>query len=576
MNRYYSYENIELWEPKYWDERSLPVNNLVQWIGEIDPLVDTYYPLPKQMDKPVDRNSTGFQGYIPPEEITYWDERGYSVEIHHIWVAKWISFVPKCAVRNSGTVFSTVLSMHQEHIDAAWPAKTLLKYRDFLDEASKKRMIMLVVVTDGRDVTRQYANILMEAISLYPIDYTKISLNVSAVYSGGHSLEEVPGGIWADADGTLLKNPDAAVKQVGEFSLLDISNICKCFGSPNQGQLVGAEGHNAGNASYDPNRFIHTQVAKRVTESLGLEYRFKSHMDPQLLKYWDRMGLCYESHDYNHERYITIIPRSVTEAPMKKIPMMLIFQEVYYYNDHLPVEAVAYWFEYCKIAAQGECMLLFYACEHYEHNKNMYNVFLDACKKYPVDTTRVYVTGYSHNGMAATRFAFDHPTMVTAVAGGLPGSSSPETSPEEQKVINAIHQKIDMPCVNIVGCCEHNSPVGQPTFENSKPFVRMRMNAIIAGNCPEKSLSDFEAAYQSSDKATKMLGVPNDKSEVLYLEGVEHYIVDVKNKNGKYHLRFGCIENAPHNPFPTKQILEWSFVRRFARDPITHEIIERY
>ena len=49
-----------------------------------------------------------------------------------------------------------------------------------------------------------------------------------------------------------------------------------------------------------------------------------------------------------------------------------------------------------------------------------------------------------------------------------------------------------------------------------------------------------------------------------------------KNKNGKYHLRFASIENAPHNPFPTKQILEWSFVRRFARDPDTHEIIELY
>ncbi len=577
MNRYFSYDNMELWDPKYWGERSLPINNLAQWIGQIDPLVETEYALPDGMDEDLHEDVSGFLGYLPPEEAAYWEEKGYNIELHHIWVAKWISLVPKCAVRNSGVVFPTVLSLHQEHIQTSWPAKTMRKYRKLAEEAVKKQMILLITVTDGRDVTSQYANIIMEAVSLYPIDYRNIFLDVSAVYTSGHTLAQVDGGVKADSRGNTLKDPDSTVLHLGSFQILDVSAICKGCGSPNQGQLVGVEGQTGGNAAYDADRFVHTLAAKRLAEPLTLEYRYSSDKDPELLHYWEKMGLHYETHDFNHERYVTMTPMSVYDDPQNKIPILLIFQEVYYYNDHLPIEAAAYWFEYCKIAAQGECMLLFYACENYEHNKNMYNVFLDACKQYPVDQSRVYVTGYSHNGGTAVRFAYDYPNVITAIAGGLPGMGGPGTTPEMQKKINEQQSKIDMPCIQVIGCCEHTAPVREPTFENCGfPSSRMKMNALIAGNCPEKTEDDFRAAFRSSDKATRMLGLPNDKNEVLYLEGLEHYIADVKNKNGKYHLRFASIENAPHNPFPTKQILEWSFVRRFARDPDTHEIIELY
>ncbi len=574
MNRYYNYDNIDLWQPERWGERSLPVNNLVQWLGELDPLVESEYALPDGVSPELEHRAA--VGYLPPDEAQYWDSRGYSITLRHIWVAKWIALVPKSAVRNSGTYIPTLLAMHQEHIKTDWAAKTLRHCRGICDAAADQGMIIIITVTDGPDVTMQFANILMEAISLYPIDTDRISLNVSPVYAAGRSLSELPGGLKTDFGGETAPNPDTLVTGLGSFRIIDISKTCKNKGSPNQGQFVGVDGRGGGNASYDWQRCIHTLAARRDIEPLLLEHNYLSDTDPGFVAYLYNMGLVYETHEYKHEKYVTLTPRSVLEKEGAKVPIMLIFQEVYRYNDHLPIQAVSYWFEYCKIAAQGECMLLFYACEEYEHNRNMINIYRDALEKYPIDSTRVYVTGFSHNSATATRFAFDYPEVVTALAGGIPGSIPPGTDPQRRQDEILRQAKIDMPCVQILGLNEHTSPAPGPTFRNSGRLIAAKMNALEAGNCPARTMDEFEAAFLKGDKATRMVGVPNDRSEVLYLEGVEHYICDIKNNEGKWHLRFGNIENTPHNPFPTKLMLEWSFVRRFARDPETHKIIELY
>lgn len=431
-------------------------------------------------------------------------------------------------------------------------------------------------MTDGPDITQQYANIIMEAISLYPIDYNQIRLDVSAVYKCGKRLCEIVGNIPEDETGKSLGNPDGRVESFGDAYLLDISRTWRSMGSPNWGQLIGIDGRNGGNADYDVERFKHSLMAQRLIEPISLERKYTCDDNPELLKFWEKHGVKYETHEKNHERWVTLTPLSAFDHPQEKIPVILIFQEVYFCNDHLPVEAGSYWYEFCKFAMQGDCMLLFYACECEEHNELLFDIFQDAKKMYPIDESRVYITGYSHNSAAATKFAYNHPNMITALAGGIPGMLLMGMPAESAEKKIAELQKIDMPCIWVTGQNEHNQPVGLPTYENSTFQMKMKNATMLVCNCPEKTKEDFRKAFASTDKATRMLGMPNDKNDILYLEGVEHYIADVRNRDGNYHLRFVSIENMPHNPFPTLQILEWSFVRRFSRDPVTHKIVELY
>lgn len=57
---------------------------------------------------------------------------------------------------------------------------------------------------------------------------------------------------------------------------------------------------------------------------------------------------------------------------------------------------------------------------------------------------------------------------------------------------------------------------------------------------------------------------------------VGHHVLDIKNNEGKEHMRLISIERMIHAPAPQMAGLAWDFLRRFERDLETNEIIERY
>lgn len=94
------------------------MDNLIQWLGQLDSLEETDYPLPAGIELDLSRAENGFIGYVPPDEQAYWEREGCSLEIHHIGVAKWISLGPRHIARRSGRLIPTMVTTHQEHIQA--------------------------------------------------------------------------------------------------------------------------------------------------------------------------------------------------------------------------------------------------------------------------------------------------------------------------------------------------------------------------------------------------------------------------------------------------------------------------
>ena len=72
---------------------------------------------------------------------------------------------------------------------------------------------------------------------------------------------------------------------------------------------------------------------------------------------------------------------------------------------------------------------------------------------------------------------------------------------------------------------------------------------------------------------TRLYGLPNDGASLQVIDGVEHYIIDVKNIDGRKHLRIVGVDNMVHTVEPTMPIVAWDFMRRFARDQRTGKVI---
>jgi hypothetical protein len=202
------------------------------------------------------------------------------------------------------------------------------------------------------------------------------------------------------------------------------------------------------------------------------------------------------------------------------------------------------------------------------------------------------VTGHSHNGHFTREFAYRHSGVIAAAAplGNFPGLPEPEESGEAVLVpdekIEAMG-RADMPIITIAGYTECGCmfPLNAPAKDllpgqdfmcplSFEARARSWQRRLKASRCPEKTVEEIAATAQSADPVERKLGIPCDRSESLFLDGFEHYIADIKNVDGKYHLRIVGIENMPHMPLPLMCRLSWSFMRRFARDLGTGNVME--
>ncbi|MBO5975795.1 MAG: hypothetical protein J6P94_01275, partial [Oscillospiraceae bacterium] len=123
----------------------------------------------------------------------------------------------------------------------------------------------------------------------------------------------------------------------------------------------------------------------------------------------------------------------------------------------------------------------------------------------------------------------------------------------------------ELPLINICGQIENVFPHTKPGTAERAQAIDAYRRRLVAFNCPEKTVEEVEAALESSDIAQRRAGVVADRTELRYSMGHEVYIADVKNRDGKWMLRFVSLDNLPHMISPNMAELSWEFLRRFAR-----------
>ncbi len=262
----------------------------------------------------------------------------------------------------------------------------------------------------------------------------------------------------------------------------------------------------------------------------------------------------------------------------------MIMQEIVKSDPHSVLCAYSLWYEYLNIAAQGDVMLLFFALEDPDSNDLYLRILDEATTRYPfLDRDRVYMTGHSHNGHYAMEFMRRHPEALAGVAtlGNPHGLTNVIDNARTLDDAIARMRTLDMPCINIDGEWENYFSCKYLTVMRGKPITpQMKADAwnnrLQAFRCPLRSEQEILAAPNSDDLATSKLGVPVDRSEVVYFEGDECYLGDVLNEDGEARLRVVTLENWPHATSAHAPWLSWSFLRRFVRDRATGRIVDTH
>lgn len=339
---------------------------------------------------------------------------------------------------------------------------------------------------------------------------------------------------------------------------------------------------------YDFSRMVHTKTGRTMAEAADLEVTYRDIYDPALREKWESKGLEYGIHEMQGETWVSFAPKAVHETG-RQYPVILCFRPA---GGRFGVFAQGFYMNLIELAAQDELILLIFSTEDANKNEMYLDILQEANGIYPIDASRVYLTGHSHYGEFALNFMRNHFDIVAAVAqqGDRPGLPMGHGNygifaPEHLDEIRAQ----DIPLIDVAGWAEMNelfpvntdapnkdrlTEMGKRSNPTDKPDrIAAWRNRLYAWNCPIPSDEEFEV-NENWSKAETMLGFPTDHSETMFVDGLEVYIGDLKNTAGKNHLRVVAIENLTHTTCEFMHTITWSFLRRFAKNLQTGEVIE--
>ena len=552
MNKNYDYPEITLWQPETWAHSDAAIHPLVA--EELKILSETVRPVYKAGKYDGRRDGV----YNPksnmrilPDVTQIWESRGASVHLASMGFVAWIAVIPRDHTPDT----PVLLRFHVADLkDELWAMDTLDYYSADTDRALADGYAMLYLVYGSAMPAGIYMDIILELSALWQLKLREFFLDIRPLKDAGRELP-----------------PDFEEEDFHGVSAVRITDrwmACTAH------QFICSQ-LNRHNPEFDLERLIHSTLGRKIAESMRWERDYRRWDDPCLLEEFSRRALELEGHFTAGERWLTVRPAETEE----KLPLLICMKEVRPVGEFMAVTALQFYHDQIEIAANGECMLLFFAMESPDDNELLCDILKEAETLYPIDSERIYLTGQSHNGYFALEFARRHPELITAVAtlNDRHGIGSPnytlDSIPVTDEMI-ADYAKHDLPLINICGAIENVFPhteKGTQAYENAIDAFHRRLRAF---RCPDKSDERIMAALESADRAERINGIPGDRNETVYSMGFEAYISDIQNVDGNWHLRFVTLENLPHMISPQMAELSWSFLRRFARDGKTGEIRE--
>lgn len=586
MNRFYSYPDIGLWEEKKWDIKVNKLTGLIEKIGDLEEErrevdEDISFRIPREDVKKLPGYQPRTNSYDNPEVVQYWKDRGMSYlsrmgnKIRHVYL-----------MPENGEKIPVLVVYHKEdYEDPYWALKTLKLFEEYCIKASQERFGLAFVVTDNEPDNRRTYYTLPTHLKPYHPDPDRLYLDLSLLKQHNLKLRDVKF-TYLDDQGEAVSDPDEWEENFYGIPVLNIAHRTYEMFSLTY-KSATPYGMNNGMVNFE--EIYHSGEGEHLMEGIRLEYVNDSPDDEDAQRTLEEMGLKLERFVHLDEPWWTFVPENVFEHPEQKIPLLCV--------PHFPLTgnlgadiliAASFYYQFLKLAAQGECILLFFPGNIVEGKVDeiAYGIICEGIDKYPVDAGRVYIAGHSRQGFVAQYLARKHPLFFAGlgILNDSPCIPEPEVSTEDIFVSDEEIEEMgryEMPTVIVSGCCEDSSffPINEPAGGvHHASMVLQGYGASAAGriaawnrrlkSCRCREVTEEEAfmAKESSAKAERMIGVPSDRSETLFLDGHEHYIADFRNMDGNYHLRVVAEGNTPHLCTSSGLMLAWSYLRQFARD----------
>ena len=344
-------------------------------------------------------------------------------------------------------------------------------------------------------------------------------------------------------------------------------------GQPNAYSIVGVNG----SKGFDMASFVNTEMAEKL---IALQYNtlvlYKDDMDPALVAFWEGLGIKKELHDAADKT-----KASATYTPVAALETGNTAQYPVVFSFHGNKNTIlhAEGFGFANLGATEGFITVIPDANNSDGAAAAAQIpqILDALEAggYPIDRSRVYLTGMSKGGICSAQAALALPDVVTAIA--IHGSAfALNTQPEGEVGAQPTAAAVGIPATAYEKAMAYDIPmylaVGQYDFNQlplkTQPIIDGLNLWLEMNDCPTRLTLEacLEAAASGTDPAVTMLGVTADKTYTETIDGSMHYFAEYNNADGVKMIELIGVANHPHWTTASYPQMAWDFMSKFSKD----------
>lgn len=583
----YPYPDYELWDESAWEDVKNPLSGLIVKIGEM-PEVRDHDNDPEYQKNPDEvRTLPGYHSrtnsYDDPDIVSYWANN----KMRHI--SRTGNKIRHLYLLPEETCRPVLLIYHKENYDDPfWSLKTLSHYGGYCKEAAVHRFGLVFVVTDNEPDRRRTYVSLKKHLKVYSPDLDRIYLDLTLLKDNGICLKDIKFSL-SDSDGSA--DPDSLIEDFFGHPVLNVAD------SIYEREILtwkSATEYGLHNGKCDFKRLHDSETGRKLIEGVRLEHDSDSPYGRYASEVFTALGLKYLPFNNHSQPWWAFVPQSASD-PEKKLPLLAIF--CFPLSERLEADVIsnaAFYYYFLKLASREQFIVAFLPGFSYEKGEDEFPAgLISSIQEYlPVNSERIYISGHSHQGYIAQKFAREHGNLIAgaAILNDCPGIPLPDVTTEDIPVTDEeieMAAATDVPMIIVSGCCENKQffPVNREAVQGMDSSVMLqgygasaegRMTAwnrrLRSLRCAEVPFETLLGSAASTDKAERELGFTADRLETVSIDGHEHYIADIRNIDGNYHFRVVAEENIPHLATPSGLTLAWDYIKHFKRDMHTGEI----
>lgn len=321
---------------------------------------------------------------------------------------------------------------------------------------------------------------------------------------------------------------------------------------------------------FDPIGFHFTESYLTYANNRKILNDYKDEMDPRVIEYWESFGVKKELFDQDTlGKYSVHTPLDMDHT--KHYPVL-------YYShggNGTPYEAETVGFSKLIYKEQFIAVYPFNGGYSNEEAPTEFKRIMDELKKknYPIDWSRVYVSGYSSGSDASESIATLWPEMIAAVAP-CPGSNAMYNSlcritPESyNKCLN-----IQVPLLCVGGNMDFGDPFPFPDKECYENFNIWAKDIAKVSNYVPLSFEDSRLLINTTTNLTKKnVGLDFKHTWTEEIEDREWYFGEFYDNQYRPVIQFIIGDGIPHIPSGVHASLVYAWLKQWSRNLETNEL----